>query len=501
MTAVLAALSLIAIFPGKNNSKMNNWLSLIPQKYWAYLSLLLWGVLTFILLNKTVYGIDEGAAQALLLAWSVADNVVSSIVTLGLPDFRAVILAPVGYLWTGNVLAAKIATIIVMSGAAWAFHAWRRRSGDSEGALLATGMLLISPLVLDQIDAISVAPYLLITFALGVWSDQIYRESPQAFGGMYFAQLFLCLVSTTLHPAGMAYPLALLWSWYRNPLNRKQQSYFIGGIFLTVMLALILTLGWSHVEWFANPVKGLSGLLLGSADGAEVGALRWIAGTGMLFILLLVIWKQAGNLWADLLGRTLLAALVIGMLTGDDIFGIIALTTCLYWGMPLVLQKRTDSPGGFWKQRGLALLLLVVIATTFMNIDKAHYQKVLEGNLTPRDNLIKALVENIESTQVDEQRQKSPPEKPFRIASQWPARTMLACRCDTLPLPPSVKDEQALFTMLKGINYLIFDPRDLQNSSLSHNLALMGAGKVETIVLQQGGVIVEIKGSPIEKKQ
>lgn len=480
---------------------MNDRLSRIPQKYWALLSLLLWGALCFMLLHKTVYGIDEGAAHALLLAWSVADNVVSSIVTLGLPDFRAVILAPVGYLWTGNILAAKVATIIVMSGAAWALHAWGRRSGDSEGALLATGLLLISPLVLDQIDSISVAPYLLITFALGVWSDQIYRESPQAFGAMYFAQLFLCMVSTTLHPAGLAYPLALLWSWYRNPLDRKQQSYFIGGIILTVLLSLILTLGWSQVEWFTNPVRSMSSLLLGSVDGEEFGAFRWMTGIGMLFILLLVIWKQAGNLWADFLGRILLGSLVIGILTGDEIFGIIALVTCLYWGLPLVLQKRTDTQGGFWKQRGLAMLLIFVIATIFMNIDKGRYQKVLEGNLAPRDNLIKAFVEYIESASNGEHAQKSPPEKPFRIASQWPARTMLACRCDTLPLPPSVKDEQSLFTMLKGISYLIFDPRDPQNSSLSRNLALMGAGKVETIILQQGGVIVVIMGSSIEQRQ
>jgi hypothetical protein len=480
---------------------MNDWLSRIPQKYWALLSLLLWGALCFLLLHKTAYGIDEGAAHALLLAWSVADNVVSSIVTLGLPDFRAVILAPVGYLWTGNILAAKIATIIVMSCAAWAFNTWRRRGGDSEGALLATGLLLISPLVLDQIDTISVAPYLLITFALGVWSDQIYRESPQAFGGMYFAQLFLCLVSTTLHPAGLAYPVALLWSWYRNPLNRKQQGYFIGGIVLTVMFALVLTLGWSHVAWFANPVNSLSSLLLGSADSEEIGAFRWMTGIGMLFILLLVIWKQARNLWADLLGRILLAALAIGILVGDDIFGIIALVTCLYWGLPLILQKPTGAQGGFWRQRGMAMLLIFVIATIFMNMDKAHYQKVLEGNLAPRDNLIKALVENIENSSGDDHTQKTPSEKPFRIASQWPARTMLACRCDTLPLPPRAKDEQALFTMLKGINYLIFDPRDPQNSSLSHNLALIGAGKVETIVLQQGGVIVEIKGSSIEQEK
>lgn len=480
---------------------MNNWLLRIPQKYWAYLALSLWGALSFMLLHKTSYGIDEGAAQALLLAWSVADNVVSPIVTLGLPDFRAVFLAPVGFLWTGNVLAAKIATIFVMSGAAWAFHAWRQRSGDSEGALLATGLLLISPLVLDQIDTISVAPYLLITFALGAWSDQMYRESPQAFGGMYFAQLFLCLVSITLHPAGLAYPLALLWTWYRTPLNTKHRNYFFGGIVFTVLLALVLTLGWSHVEWFTNPIKGLSSLLLGSADSDEIGAFRWITGIGMLFILLLVIWKQASNLWADLLGRILLVALIIGVLTGDEIFSMVALTTCLYWGLPLLLQKRTSSHRGFWGQRGVVLLLTVVISTTFMTIDKARYQKVLEGKLAPRDNLIKALVENIESFSKDEHKQNSPTEKPFRIASQWPARTMLACQCDTLPLPPSAKDEQALFAMLRGVNYLIFDPRDPVNSSLSHNLALMDAGKVETVALQQGGVIVEIKESPFAQKQ
>jgi hypothetical protein len=70
---------------------------------------------------------------------------------------------------------------------------------------------------------------------------------------------------------------------------------------------------------------------------------------------------------------------------------------------------------------------------------------------------------------------------------------MLACRCDALPLPPDAKDSEALFDMLHGIDYLIFDPRDIQNGSLAHNLANMEAGKTETIVLQQGGVIVQVK--------
>jgi hypothetical protein len=480
---------------------MNNWLIRIPQKYWAYFALLFWGVICFMLLNKSTYGIDEGAAQALLLTWSVADNVVSSIVTLGLPDFRAVFLAPVGFLWTGNVIAAKIFTILVMAVVAWAFHSWRRRSGDSEGALLATGLLLISPLVLNQLDSISVAPYLLLTFVLGAWADLKYRESPQAFGGMYFAQILLCLVSVTLHPAGLAYPLALLWTWYKNPLNKKQQSYFFGGIVFTVLFGLILTLGWSHVAWFTNPMKGLSSMLLGPADSKGLGADRWISGIGMLFILLVVIWKQVSNLWADFLGRILLAALIISMLTGDETLGMVALTVCLYWGLPLLLQNDTDLKGGFWQQRGVVLVLIVVISTTYMMIDKARYQNMLAGQLGPSDSLIKSFVENIESLPNDAHKQNSPADKPIRIASQWPARTMLACRCDTLALPPAAKDEQALFAMLQGVKYLVFDPRDPANRSLSHNLALMDAGKVETVALQRGGVIVEIKQSPIALKK
>ena len=479
---------------------MNNWLLRIPQKYWAYLALLIWGVVCFMLLNKSPYGIDEGAAQALLLTWSVVDNVVSSIVTLGFPDFRAIFLAPAGFLWTGNVMAAKISTIIVMSVVAWAFHSWRRRNGDAEGALMATGLLLVSPLVFDQIDTISVAPYLLLTFVLGAWADMKYRESPQAFGGMYFAQLFLCLVSITLHPAGLAYPLALLWTWYKNPLNKNQQSYFFGGIVFTVILALILTMGWSHVAWFANPMKGLSSMLLGPADYKGLGAERWISGIGMLFILLVVIWKQANNLWADFLGRILLVALIIGMLTGDEVLGMVALTISLYWGLPLLLQVDADLKGGFWQQRGVVLVLIVVISTTYMMIDKSRYQNTLAGQLAPSDSLIKAFVENIESLPNDGHQHGSSTDKPIRIASQWPARTMLACRCDTLALPPAAKNEQALFAMLKGLKYLIFDPRDPANRSLSHNLALMEAGKIETVALQRGGVIVEIKQPSIALK-
>lgn len=479
---------------------MNNLFLRIPQKYWAYFALSIWGALSYMLLNKTPYGIDEGAARALLLVWSVADDVVSPIVTLGLPDFRTVFFVPVGYLWSGNIVAAKISTMLVMSCAVWAIHRWRQRSGDSESALLATGLLLICPLLIDQIDMISVAPFLLIIFALGARLDQIYRESPHAFGGMYFSQIFLCMVSVTLHPVGLAYPLVLLWAWYKSPSDAKHKNYFFGGIIFVVLFALMLTMGWNHTEWFTNPIRSLSSLLSGSPSTEDTGVFRWMSGIGVLVILLLVIWKQAGNLWADFLGRTLLVALIMGILVGDETWSIIVLTICLYWGLPLLLPTRINSSSGFWGQRGVALLLLFVLSTTFMLVDKTHYQMVLAGDLSPRDSLIKTLAESSGNFLNDDPGQNPPDKKPVRVASQWPGLTMLACRCDALPLPPSAKDSEALLAMLRGIKYLIFDPRDHVNSSLSRNLATMDAGKVETVALQQGGVIVEIKSpTPVQK--
>ncbi|MFA6920368.1 MAG: hypothetical protein WC216_00850 [Gallionella sp.] len=485
---------------------MNNLLSRIPKEYWAYLALSVWGVLGFMLLHKIPYGIDEGAAHALLLVWSVADDVVSPIVTFGLPDFRTLFFVPVGVLWTGSVVAAKVTTLIVMSIVAWSFHAWRQRNGDEEGALLATGLLLISPLILDQIDAISIAPYLLVTFALGAWSDRIYRESPQVFGGMYFSQIFLCMVCTTLHPMGLAYPLVLLWGWYKNPLDKKQRDHYLIGIGAAVLFALLLTFGWRHVSMFANPIRALSGLLM---TAGEMDVWRWTAGIFMLCVLALVIWKQAASLWADFLGRVLLLAFAIGLLTGDEAFAVVALTIVLYWGLPLLLS--TDTRRGFWGQRGVALVLIFVVSTLFMILDRGHYETMLTGELSARDSLIKALAEDggyfmneeAAATQPDGQatEQSAPPvKKRLRVASQWPALTMLACRCDALPLPPVAKDSAALLAMMRGVDYLIFDPRNPANSALSYNIATMEPGKMETVALRPGGVIVQIK-APVQIQQ
>jgi len=438
---------------------------------------------------------DEGAAHALLLVWSVSDNVVSPIVTLGFPDFRSIFFVPVGVLWTGSVVAAKVTTMGVMAIAAWSLHAWRSRSGDSEGALISTGLLLISPLAISQIDSITVSAYLLFTIGLGAWSDHIYRDSKRAFGGMYFAQIFLCLISVTLHPVGLAYPLALMWTWYKNPVDRAHRDYVLIGTSSAAVIALVLTSGWNNIAWLGNPIRSLASLVLGPADGDAFGAFHWVCGVGMLFVLLLVVWKQARTMWADFLGRIFLIALIIGALTGDYVFGMLALVVCLYWGFPILLRKPASSQSNFWGQRGVVLFLSILISTSFMMIDKATYRTMPVATLSARDSIIKALAEDSGLFAGDEAEQNAPAKKRIIVRSQWPSLTMLACRCDALPLPPNAESSDALLAMLKGTDYLVFDPRDPVNSSLSHNLAAMDAGKVETIALQIGGVILQVKNA------
>jgi len=70
---------------------------------------------------------------------------------------------------------------------------------------------------------------------------------------------------------------------------------------------------------------------------------------------------------------------------------------------------------------------------------------------------------------------------------------MVACGCNTLPLPPPVGDEHALLKLLAGVDYVMFDPRSPSNQSLSRNLAVLGGENAETIALQAGGVIVRMR--------
>ena len=469
-----------------------NLISRISPRYWGYLALLLWGSATLFLLRQDAYSLDEGAAKSLLLVWSVADQVASSVVTFGAPDLRILLYIPAGFLWTGSIFAAKVFTMLSLALAAWLLYSWKQHNADTENALLATGLLIISPLTLMQIDALSPGIYLLLAFTLGAWLDKAYRAAPFHFGGWYFAQLFVSALSVSLHPAGLAYPLALLWSWHKEPLDHKQKKYFFIGVSFVVLATLLIRMGWHDLDWLQNPINSLATILFGSAPGNEMTVTRWIAGTIILLVLVTVVVKQFRNLWSDFTGRTLLIGLVLGATTSDPAWAMLALSIILYFGFSLILRAQQSPNGGLIHQRGVALLLIMILSTLFMRADRAHYDVRRAGILSEQDQLIRTLSEEAENARKAAEETGSSTAH-LRVASQWPGRTMIACRCDTLPLPPAAKDPQAQLTMLRSITHLLFDPKQPTNILLARNLAALGGDAAETIELQPEGVLLHFK--------
>lgn len=474
---------------------INTLLSRIPLRYWGYLSLSLWGVAILFLLRSDLYNLNEGSAKSLLLVWSIADQVAASVVTFGAPDLRALLFLPVAFLWTGNVFAAKVFTTLLLAYAIWLLYLWNRHSVNAESALIASGLLIISPLMLEQIDTLSPGIYLLPAFAFGAWLNVEYRLNPRPGGGWYFAQLLVSAFSVSLHPIGLAYPLALLWSWYSDPLDKKQQKYFFVGVSFVVLFTLLMLRGWNYVEWFQNPIKSLATTILGSSLGNEISAVSWVVGGLMLAGLVIVVIKQYRNLWSDFTGRTFLIGLTLGVTTSDSAWGIIALSFILYFGIPLLLQLHHVRTGkGFVQQRGLMMLFIIILSTVFMRADKSHYQIRQSGFLSDEDQLIHILAEEAENARkIAEEDKSGKTPVLLRVASQWPSRTMIACKCDTLPLPPAAQDPQTQLTMLHSITHLLFNPRQANNAALARNLSILGGGVIETIALQPGGVLLHFK--------
>ena len=478
--------------------KINNLLSRIPNHYWGYLGLSSWAIVSFLLLRHDLYGLSEGAAKSILLTWSIADQLASSVVTFGTPDLRALLFLPTGFLWTGNVFAVKVLTVLLLALAARTLYFLEERNSGAESALLATGLLLISPMVLSQLDSLSAGIYLLIAFAFGAWIDKAYRATPISFGGWYFAQLLVCAFSVSLHPAGLAYPLALLWSWRTEPLEHKQQKYFLIGVSFTVILMLVIRMGWAGQLWLHNPLYSLGGILIPDtplSDSKSTSVL--LAGGLVLAVLITTVIKQFAVLRAHLIGRTLLTALALGALVGDHAWGLIALTVILYAGFPALLRSKHLQPNaGFMRQRGWALFLVFILSTLFMQADKIHYVINNKGVLSAQDQLIKTLAHEAEKNRQANKLAESQGGKieRFRVASQWPSRTMIACKCDTLPLPPAAADPASQLKMLHGISYLLLDPKETRNLALTRILSLMG-NLVETVSLQQGGVLLHVSGN------
>ena len=452
---------------------------IVPARAWILVALVVWGGLALLLLRHDSYGLEEGAAHALLLNWTLVDGVANPVFTFGVPDFRAVLYIPVAIYWSGSVLAAKVFTLLITFGAALLLYRWISRETNREAALIASGLWLIAPLTLHTADSLGVGVYLVAIFALGAWLDDAYRAEPRPLGGKYFAQMVLTAISVSLHPAGLAYPLVLAVRWYKTPSSRLEQRQYFIGLAVAVMVVLLMRRGWHGIEWWSNPLPALAALIANDYP-PESDAAQWI-GFGMGALTLWVSFVSRTQWRANTTGLMLLVGLLIGAVAADASWALLALTALLYFGVPKLISLNEAWGGvGLLGQRGGVLVLVVVVATLFMSQNRQHAIQAKAGVLESRDQLLQALA-----------LEAADGKQPFRAASQWPARTMIVTRRDALPLPPPAQDGAALLKMMPGVTHLVFDPYRIDRA-LTRNLAELG-GELETVARQEGGVILKVR--------
>jgi len=460
------------------------------QQYWAIPALIVWGSLCLGLglLGLDPFGIDEQAARGLLLNWSIADNIINPIVLYQLPDFRAILFIPIGTYWAGSMLAAKIMAIIIAFCAIAMLYRWALVVSNKETALIASALFAIAPFTINQLDALGAAPYILLCFTIGAWLDKAYRNKADYFGGWYFIQLIWVFIILTLHPLALAYPLTIAWFWYKRPHEHKNSRHMYVGLGLAALFSLSMRAGWTDMSWLANPIQTLAVALNGNVLWSTADIV-WLPGIIAFGLLCLIAITDRAFLKQDLLGFMIILSIAIGIFAADATWAMIVGALVIYRGghWLIVLNSKAKKPG-LVGQRGWVIALSFVLTTYFMLQDKTHALAHQQASLSPEDQVIQSLAESALDT-----------DQPFRAASQWPARTMLVCRRDVLPLPSNqvFSGHEELKDMVKGITHLAFDPDNPDNKALRDNLAAL-SGEIETLALLKGGVVLKNRNHNVE---
>jgi len=442
----------------------------------------------FQLVRFNALDIDEGGAMALLLNWSVSDKIMNPVATYGGPDFRALLFIPLGLYWPGSIIAAKVFTLMFCFAAALMLYNWSRETDDQESALIATGLFIVAPVLIYLANTIAAAPYLITVYGAGLYLDKKYRASPHAISSWYFTQMLVIAIAVTLHPMGLAYPLALAWQWHNKSKSDKQKKQVWFGIAITVAVVLAMRTGWIDIAWGSNPLTSLHNALMGY-NLHEPDLKNWIAGAILCVPILYLVYRDYIKLLQDLMGSMLLLSLLIGLFAADNNWAMIAIAFLLYRGIPaLIAVNKSIKVMNFVGQRGIVFTAILVLSFLFMQADKSYAQQLASDVLTPKDQLIQRLAE-----------EAGDPEKPFLAASQWPAQTMIVCKRDVLRLPPAKESSEAFLISIGKITHIMFNHRDPKNHNLARNIAEL-AGLTETLEIQPQGVIVKIKSTTAESK-
>jgi len=448
------------------------------------LCLLAWTFLS--LFRYDNYGIEESAALGILLNWSIAHQIASPVAFFGVPDLRAVFFIPLDMYWAGSLIAVKVFTMYILFGTALLMYRWSEEVHSGESSMMATALLLLSPISLMQTDAVGSGVYLLFSFVVIGWLNQMVSDSDKSMPSWFFLQLLVAALAVSMHPMGLAVPLAIGIHWMgRVRVSTKARRIMASMSFVTLFM-LLVRWGWYGMDEAAsNPLEILGDSILGSPLLHQSGI-----GFGILIaaLLLITIGTHLYRRASDPMTIMLLSASLIGVLHADHAWVLVAWATTLYLGIPLLIEINQRIAGqGLLAKRGILLLLVFVVATLSMtSMRKAGLieQDHLKG---PVDTVIAVL-----------EREASDTETNFIAASQWPARTLLACRRDVLQLPPASDDFDAFRRQTSGLTHFAFDPKLERLHALSRNAASL-SDTFETIALLPGGVVLKAKQAE-EKK-
>jgi hypothetical protein len=145
---------------------------------------------------------------------------------------------------------------------------------------------------------------------------------------------------------------------------------------------------------------------------------------------------------------------------------------------------------GLLGQRGIVLTVIFAVATVYMISDKAQRSGIRQGEVSEEDQVIRTLSGELEDIK-----------EPSVIISQWPARTLLATKQTTLPLPPAASDAQTLLKNLQGAkaNFLLFNPYDKRNAPFARQVSELSQ-TIKTIMATRSAVLWEVATAPAKQE-
>ncbi len=420
------------------------------------------------------YGLEEAGAHALVLDWTIAHHVITPVAAYGFPDLRALVLAPLDLHWAGSLAAAKVWLMLLWFGCVLLVHAETRRLFGDEAAMIAAGLLVVSPLAVHEADRIGAGIFLTTALALAPALWRRLETAPRLASVWMLLLWFDLAVAASVHPAGLGALAAFAWHLRGHLRGDRKAQLALAGAAVLALVAVASRLGWPGLEGPFSPFEALGALVLGPklvhpAPRAWAGSIP----ATLLLLLAPFAWREArAHLWPAMLAGAWLA----GLAHPDPAWALLSAVLLLALGTPALIAAHERIPGrSFAAKRGGVLAAVFLVATGWMLLDKQYALAARAQTRQGPDRVIAALAEAMQDAR-----------REALAASAWPARSVLATRRPVLPLPPAAGDPEAFRRSTRGLDYLAFDP--YRNKALARVLAMLPEWK--TVRLLPEGVVL-----------